>query len=65
MIIGHNPGVSELAQLLAPEAEPQGLTDAGLCSIAFDTDQWPSVGHAEVSAICRETPPTRFFGWFG
>ena len=65
MIIGHNPGVSELAQLLAPQAEPQGLDDAALCSIAFDTDQWPSVGHAAVSAVCRESPPTRFFGWFG
>jgi phosphohistidine phosphatase len=65
MIIGHNPGISDLAQLLAPEAEPQGLTDAALCSIAFDTDQWSSVGHAAVSAVCRETPPTRFARWFG
>jgi phosphohistidine phosphatase len=65
MIIGHNPGVSELAQLLAPEAEPRGLEDAALCSIAFETDQWPSIGQVTVNAVCRESPPTRFFGWFG
>jgi phosphohistidine phosphatase len=65
MIVGHNPGVSELAQLLAPEAEPRGLEDAALCSIAFETDQWPSIGRVAVNAVCRETPPTSFFGWFG
>jgi phosphohistidine phosphatase len=65
MIVGHNPGVSELAQLLAPQDGASGLEGAALCSIAFDTDLWPAIRHAAVSAVCREEPSTRLFGWFG
>jgi phosphohistidine phosphatase len=65
MIIGHNPGVSELAQQLAPEDDARGMQGAALCSIVFATDQWSGIGHAAVSAVCRETPATRLFGWFG
>lgn len=65
MVIAHNPGVSELAQLLVPEAEPTQLAAAGLCSIAFETSDWRTIGTATVCGVCRETPTLRLFGLFG
>jgi phosphohistidine phosphatase len=65
MIVAHNPGVSELAQELAPAQQPTQLVAAGLCSIAFDTDEWQAVGRAAVAAVCREAPTLRLFGLFG
>ncbi len=62
MIIAHNPGVSELAQVLAPEHEPTQLAAAGLCSIAFETSDWQAIGRATVRGVCRETPTLRLFG---
>ena len=65
MIVAHNPGVSELAQLLAPEQEARQLAAAALCSIAFETDDWRSIGRVAVSSVCREAPAPRLFGFFG
>lgn len=65
MIIAHNPGVSELAQVLAPEEEATQLPAAGLCSIAFETSDWQAIRTAAVCGVCRETPTLRLFGLFG
>jgi phosphohistidine phosphatase len=65
MIVAHNPGVSEFASLLAPQPETTQLAAAALCSIAFETDDWRAIGRAAVSAVCRETPSLRLFGFFG
>jgi phosphohistidine phosphatase len=64
MIIAHNPGVSELAQALAPGKEAAQLAAAGLCSIAFETDDWRAIGRVAVSSVHREAPVLRLFGWF-
>jgi phosphohistidine phosphatase len=65
MIVAHNPGVSELAQLLAPEQEARQLAAAAWCSIAFETDDWRAIGRVAVSSVCREAPAPRLFGFFG
>jgi phosphohistidine phosphatase len=64
MIIAHNPGVSELAQLLAPDEAATQLPAAGLCSIAFETHDWQAIGTAAVCGVCREIPTLRLFGLF-
>jgi phosphohistidine phosphatase len=64
MIIAHNPGVSELAQALAPEKQAAQLAAAALCSIAFETDDWRAIGRVAVNSVCREAPVLRLFGWF-
>jgi phosphohistidine phosphatase len=64
MIVAHNPGVSELAQVLAQEAQAKQLAAAGLCSIAFETSDWHAIGRAAVSGVRRETPTLRLFGLF-
>jgi phosphohistidine phosphatase len=64
MIIGHNPGISELAHLLAPSGELGGLATAALCSMTFDTDQWSAVAPALMRDSLSETPPSGLFSLF-
>jgi phosphohistidine phosphatase len=61
MIIGHNPGISELAHLLAPGAEIAGLATAAICTIRLDTDKWSDVTPTVVRDVVNETPPSRLF----
>ncbi|MDB6089785.1 MAG: hypothetical protein JWN85_2569 [Gammaproteobacteria bacterium] len=62
MIIGHNPGISELAHLLAPGGEIGGLATAAICTITVDTDQWSAAAPSFVRDVLNETPPSRLFG---
>jgi phosphohistidine phosphatase len=64
MIIGHNPGISELANLLAPNADVGGLATAAFCTLTFDTDQWSGVGPSVVRDVVNEAPPSRLFSLF-
>ena len=64
LIVAHNPGVSELVQQLVPGAEASGLATAALCSIAFDSDHWTSIGVATVKDVVREAPARGLFGLF-
>jgi phosphohistidine phosphatase len=61
MIIGHNPGVSELAHLLAPSSEIGGLATAAICTMTLDTDQWSAVAPALVRDVLNDVPPSRLF----
>jgi phosphohistidine phosphatase len=65
MLVAHNPGVSELVQLLVPQGEAGGLGTAAICSITFDTPHWTAVGAAAVRDVQRETPGKGLFGLFG
>jgi len=65
LVIAHNPGVSELAQRLVPEADGSRLATAAVCSIAFDTTHWRAIGPAAVSDVRRETPAKGVFGLLG
>ena len=65
LMIGHNPGVSELVRLLLPLRGTQGLATGAVCSIAFDAAQWSAIGSAAVTDVQREKPPTRLFGLLG
>jgi phosphohistidine phosphatase len=62
LVIAHNPGVSELAQLLLPKKDGVGLATAAVCSIAFDATSWRTIGSAAVTDVTHEKPPTRLFG---
>jgi phosphohistidine phosphatase len=64
LIVGHNPGISELAHLLAPGADIGGLATAALCTITFDTDRWAAVGPKLMRDVVNESPPTRLFSLF-
>ncbi|MBV9344161.1 MAG: histidine phosphatase family protein [Gammaproteobacteria bacterium] len=66
LLVGHNPGVTELMQLLVPAQAGSGLGTAALCSISFACETWGELGAAQVREVRREDPPpARFFGLFG
>jgi phosphohistidine phosphatase SixA len=65
LVVAHNPGVSELVQLLTPQRGSAGLATAALCSIAFDAAHWSAIGAAAVTDVQREKPPARLFGLLG
>jgi phosphohistidine phosphatase len=64
LIVAHNPGVSELVQLLVPQGDGGGLKTAGLCSITFECSDWRGICAAAVREVQRESPPSGLFGLF-
>jgi phosphohistidine phosphatase len=66
MLVAHNPGVSELMQHLLPGQDAaDGLSTAGVCSIALECESWPQIESALVRDVQRAAPPPRLFGLFG
>jgi phosphohistidine phosphatase len=61
MIVGHNPGISEVAHLLAPNRGIGGLNTAAVCSFTFDTNSWTDVEASSLRDSMTETPPVRLF----
>ncbi len=65
MVVAHNPGLSELVQLLAPDAEHGGLGTAALCTLTFACEGWSEVAAPALREVQHETPPARLFGFLG
>ena len=62
MVIGHNPGTSDLIHLLVPRGGISTLTTAALCSIVFEADDWRAIGPHAVKEVHHQAPPPRLFG---
>lgn len=65
MIVAHNPGLSELAELLLPAGEAQSLPTAAFCSMLFACDDWRDVSAATLTGAQQQSPPASLFGLFG
>ncbi len=65
MVIGHNPGASDLIHLLVPHGGISTLTTAALCSMVFDTEHWHSIGPDCVKEVQHQSPPSRLWGLLG
>jgi phosphohistidine phosphatase len=61
MVVGHNPGISEAANLLAPNREIGHLNTAAMCSFTFDAHSWGRVGANTLRDSVNEAPPARLF----
>ena len=61
MIVGHNPGITEVAHLLAPTAAIPDLSTGALCSLTFDVQSWSEVATDNLRDALSETPPARLF----
>jgi phosphohistidine phosphatase len=64
LLVGHNPGISELAALLVAERSKGGLASAAICSIAFEAPGWDALTPEAVTQVHNESPPGRLFGLF-
>ncbi len=62
MVIGHNPGASDLIHLLVPRGGISTLTTAAVCSIVFEADDWRTIGPHAVKEVHHQAPPSRLFG---
>jgi phosphohistidine phosphatase len=60
MLVGHNPGLGDLAQQLAPAARFTGFETAATCSMQFAADSWRGVGAGRAEDL-RYDAPGRFF----
>jgi phosphohistidine phosphatase len=45
MCVSHNPGLTELANYLAPHHYIDNIPTCGIVELTFDTDTWARVGH--------------------
>ena len=51
LLVGHNPGISELAQQLTTASDGIALRTAGLCWITLPQDAWPALAMASASSF--------------
>jgi phosphohistidine phosphatase len=61
MIVGHNPGITEVANLLAPAQSTEALATAAIRTFTFDARIWADVGATTVRDWQSESPPARLF----
>jgi phosphohistidine phosphatase len=61
MIVGHNPGITEVANLLAPALNIESLATAAVCTLTFDSRTWADVRAGNLRDSQSESPPTRLF----
>jgi phosphohistidine phosphatase len=63
-IVGHNPGISEIARSLAPADEPLAeLATASACTLTFATSSWATLDGPAAKAV-RYDPPVKLFRLF-
>jgi len=55
-LIGHNPGLTELANRLAPEESIDNIPTLGIVEIALAIDDWPAAGPARGRRTAFYTP---------
>jgi phosphohistidine phosphatase len=63
MLVGHNPGISQLVRQLAGEPDRADLATASMCSMAFRAEQWDTLNGSELIEVRYESPPRRFHLW--
>jgi phosphohistidine phosphatase len=63
-IVGHNPGISEVAKHLAPEGTTIiDLTTGAACTLTFTARSWLNIAPPATRAIQLQ-PPSKLFGLF-
>jgi phosphohistidine phosphatase len=61
MIVGHNPGITEVANHFAPAQSIEDLATAAVCTFTFDSRSWADVEASNLRDSLSETPPVRMF----
>ena len=61
MIVGHNPGITEIVNFLAPALSIEDLATAAVCTLTFDSRTWAAVEPGNLRDSQSESPPTRLF----
>jgi phosphohistidine phosphatase len=61
LIVGHNPGITEVANLFAPRPRIEDLSTGAICSLIFDARTWGRVEARTLRDAHSESPPARLF----
>jgi phosphohistidine phosphatase len=56
LIVGHNPGLSELAAALAPELGDTDLPTCGLVTLEAANNDWVNLQNAPLRLVYRDSP---------
>ena len=64
MIVAHNPGVSVLANVLAPEAALGEFATAAACTMEFEVPNWSAINAGSATKAARKSRAPRLFGLF-
>jgi phosphohistidine phosphatase len=62
-IVGHNPGISEVAKHLAPGVITADLTTGAACALTFTARSWANIAPPAARAVQFE-PPSKLFSLF-
>jgi phosphohistidine phosphatase len=62
-IVGHNPGISEVAKHLAPAVITADLTTGAACTLTFTASSWAEINPPAASAL-QFQPPSKLFRLF-
>jgi len=65
LIVGHNPGITELANLLDPTSRTAELATGAICSLTFEARGWADAAPGNLRDSRCESPPTRLFALWG
>jgi phosphohistidine phosphatase len=60
MVVGHNPGLTELARSLAPDATLADFETGAVCTLVFDTSSWSEVGPGAARELSYDSPKRVF-----
>ena len=62
MVVGHNPGISDLARWLAVRGDFLGeLATGAACTLTFNATQWSAIRPGSAAEARCESPPSRLF----
>jgi phosphohistidine phosphatase len=64
MIVGHNPGISVLAAILAPEAALGEFATGAACTMEFEVSGWSAINAGSATKAARKSRAPRLFGLF-
>jgi len=62
-IVGHNPGISELAKYLAPGVITMDMPTGAACALTFTARSWTGL-HPPAARAVQFQPPSKLFGLF-
>ena len=63
-LVGHNPGLSDLARALAPDAVANGLATGAALTMTFNIRTWNGIAPGAAKDVEYEAPSTGLFGLF-
>ena len=65
LVVGHNPGISKLADQLGAKYDEEELPTGALCSLTFDTRSWAAFDKHTLRDSLYEAPPASLFSALG